>query len=176
MMFKTVAVGLVCVGALAATPVRGDLGFAGIDIRGGLNSSSDWDEGTTFGLSIDLGEITNGLSLHPGLIWSEASRTDDFFGFSFDSSIEDLAIGAELRYFLSKDGDGFYFGGGPYAHKVKQAFESAEADTTSIGAIGVAGYRWQGSSAAFFAEARYNVVSDFNGLWVLVGVGFGGGE
>ena len=121
----------------------------------------------------------------PGLFYSRTGTEETFFGAKASLDLEDVAIGAEVRYSLNRGSSGFYFGGGPYAHRVTSesavsvfgtSYGTVSVDSTRVGAIGVAGYRWQASSFALFAEARYNAVTDFNGAWLLIGIGFGDRE
>lgn len=165
-------------GQLLATPAAEAaprIAFSGVELVAGINQSSDWDNGTSFGASVDLGNISRRLTLHSGLYLAKASDDMGFFGETIELDLDHLAIGAEVRYWFRQEG-GWYLGGGPYVHKIEyeQVLSgtsiAASFDTTSVGAMGVAGYSW----GRFIVEARVNAVSRFNGVWFLAGIGFGG--
>lgn len=160
-----------------------DLGWRGAEVRGGVTFPADWDSGYTFAVSVDLGEITDGLRLYPGVSYAEAETSDsvNVFGvrFGVDQEITDLALGAEVRYFFAREPRGWYVGGGPYLHR--QEYEqvvilgnvatTAEVESDSVGVEAVAGYSF---GRRFHVEARYDSVSNFKGAQLLVGIGFGG--
>lgn len=178
LLFSCLTLLLLTPGAAGAA----DIGFYGAEVRAGVVFPSDWDTGFTVGGSVNLGELTDGLYLYPGVFYSQAEETEGFAGVDVDVEVTSLALGAEVRYFLDGEARGFYFGGGPYLH-----FLEAEAgatvppfgrvvtvtvDSEEIGAMGVAGYRFGGARSSFFVEGRYGLVTDFNSAQLLAGFSF----
>lgn len=156
-----------------------DFGLENFDLRGGVAMPSDWDRGISFGVSAEIARLLPGLYLSPGIRYSRAEDSTSFFGISIDTEITDLAVGAEVRYFLSKQPKGWYFGGGVYAHKLD--YETAvlglrvDRDEIRIGPAGVGGYRWLPSDTsrfAIFAEGRYDQADVFDRGEILLGVSF----
>lgn len=185
--FRFLAISLVAGGV--ATPVWAtDLGWRGLEVRGGLIAPADWDTGYTLGLAADLGEITDGLHLLAGLQYGTAEDSEEvsftvFPGvppitFGADREITSIAVGAEVRYFFSGGDSGFYAGGGPYLHRLdyeeailvdgQGAVAGLEVD--EIGAVAVGGYRL---GRSFYLEARYDTVSIFRNIGVVAGFRFG---
>jgi hypothetical protein len=170
------------VAILAAAPApAADLGWHGLEVRGGMTFPADWDQGYTVATSADLGEIVTGLRLYPGVSYSQADTSQSFgFGVEVEQEITTLALGAEVRWFFSRDGGGWYVGGGPYLHRLEYEVASlvgggvvakGTIETDSLGIEGVAGYSFGGR---FNVEARYDTVSNFKGAQLLVGIRFGG--
>lgn len=158
-----------------------DFGFRGIDLHGGVSLPSDWDSGWTAGASVNIGEIVDGLYLYPAIFYSQADDSATLFGTRVDLEVTDIAVGAEVRYFLAQELRGFYFGGGAYFNRVntEAAVRSGpfvvvvEDEADEAGAMGLAGYRLPlGERLSGSLEARYNLVSDFDGPSVLLVLGF----
>jgi hypothetical protein len=175
---------ILAVVSLTATAAEAaDIGWNGLEVRGGVTFPADWDNGWTIGVSADLGEIVDGLRLYPGISYSQADTSDSviLFGqrFGVEEEISDLALGAEVRWYLSGGPDGWYFGGGPYLHRLEleqavivgNVVGTATVETDATGIEGVAGYSYGGR---FNFEARYDTVSAFKGAQLLVGIRFGG--
>lgn len=171
-------------GAAAVPPAQAaDLGWHGLEARGGATFPADWDDGWTVAVSADLGEITRGLRLYPGLSYAKADSSEsiDVLGVPFrvDQEITTLALGAEVRWFFAGEPRGWYVGGGPYLHRLEyeqavivgNVVGTSTVETDSVGIEGVAGYSFGGR---FNVEARYDTVSNFKGAQLLVGIRFGG--
>jgi hypothetical protein len=173
--------GLLLLAAASAAPAA-DFGFRGIDLHAGASFPSDWDTGVTAGLSVNVGELTRGLYLYPAVFYSQAEQSEDFLFSQIDLEITGLALGAEVRYFLSGEPSGFYFGGGPYLNRLDLELSAVvagvpivvEDEADEVGVIGVAGYRLDLGSVSGALEARYNTVSDFDAAQLLLVLGFGG--
>jgi hypothetical protein len=178
------AVGVLVAPVLTARPSEAaELGWHGLEARGGAVFPADWDNGWTVAVAADLGEITGGLRLYPGVSYSKAETSDsvDLFGvvFGIDQELTSLAFGAEVRWFPSGGRDGWYAGGGPYLHRLEYeqavivggVVATSTVETDAVGVVGVAGYSFGGR---FNVEARYDTVSDFQGAQLLVGIRFGG--
>lgn len=158
-----------------------DFGFRGIDLHGGVSLPSDWDSGWIAGVSVNVGEIVDGLYLYPAVFYSQADDSATFLGTRVDLEVTDVAVGAEVRYFLERELRGFYFGGGVYYNRIKAEVAArsgpivvvVEDETDEASAMGVAGYRLPlGGRISGSLEARYNAVSDFDGPSVLLVLGF----
>ncbi len=190
MKLKSFLTALSLIFVLAATPVgAADFGFFGAEVHGGLSFPNDWDTGPTGGVSINIAELVDGLYLYPAVFYSQAEDSQTFsaapgVSTTIDLEITDLALGAEVRYFLAGEPAGWYFGGGAYLNMLdaelgatilNQRVTVIEEENDQVGAMGVAGYRFPlGTAFSLGLEARYNAVSDFDGGQVLVTVGFGG--
>jgi hypothetical protein len=169
--------------AVAAPAAAADLGWHGLEVRGGATFPADWDTGWTVAASADLGEIVDGLRLYPGISYAKAETSESFnlFGvpFGVDQEITTLALGAEVRWFFAGEPRGWYVGGGPYFHRLEyevaaivgNAVGKTTVESDSLGIEGVAGYSFGGR---FNVEARYDTVSNFKGAQLLVGIRFGG--
>lgn len=175
---------LATVAAVAAAPAAAtDLGWYGLEVRGGVVVPAEWDTGYAVAASADLGELAPGLRLYPGVGYSQADTSDSVsvFGtpFTVDQEVTSLEIGAEVRWFPSRYGSGWYFGGGPYLHRLEYEQAAilggiavtAEFESDEVGVQAVAGYSLGGR---FNVEARYDAVSIFDGVRLLVGIRFGG--
>jgi hypothetical protein len=162
----------------ASSAAAAEFGFGGVDLRGGIAIPSEWDNGTTFGLSVEVGELTNGLYLYPAVRYSVAEETESIFGIDFGLEVTDVALGAEVRYFPAKEQRGWYFGGGAYVHFLDHEFRvgsgTSSVSSEQIGPGGVVGYRWSRNGLSFFTEARYDLADVFDRAEVLIGIGFGG--
>lgn len=157
-----------------------DLGWHGLEVRGGATFPADWDSGWTLAASADLGEIVHGLRLYPGVSYAQADTSDSFgFGIELGREITTLALGAEVRWFFAGEPSGWYVGGGPYLHRLEYEVAvtdgplvvKGDAEADSVGFEGVAGYSF---GSRFNVEARYGTVSNFKGAQLLVGIRFGG--
>lgn len=167
---------------VALPAAAADFGLRDFEVRGGVIFPSDWDDGYLVGAAVNIGEITSGLYLYPGLAYSNAEETVTFGipGLStvdIDLEVTSLAVGAEVRYFLADEMRGLYFGGGPYVHfldrELAVAGRRSSVSTQELGASGVAGYRLSsGGRSSVFAEARYTVVTDFDSAQLLLGISF----
>jgi hypothetical protein len=184
---KAVLLGAVLTILATAPASAAEFGFNGVDLHGGVNLPSDWDTGITAGVSVNIGELVDGLYLYPAVFYSRAeeSASFSFLGTTFEEDLEvtNLALGAEVRYFLNGEPTGWYFGGGPYLNML--TFEAGvrvgagdrirviEVEDDSVGGMGVAGYRARmGERFSLGLEARYNVVTDFDNGQILLVIGF----
>lgn len=147
----------------ANTANASDFGFKGLEARGGVVLPQNWDPGWTGGIGLDLGEIIDHLRLFGGLGYSKSGDSD------LDWSITDIAVGAEVRYYLEREAKGFYFGAGAYQHFINTDF----GNTNRVSPVGIAGYRWPSQSGAFMLEARYETGSIFRGPQLLAAFAFG---
>lgn len=170
------------IGPLTAVPASAaDFGYRGLDLHAGLAFPSSFDDGWIAGVSVNVGEMVPGLYLYPGVFYSKGEKDSSFPDGSVHREASALSVGAEVRYFLNREPVGFYFGGGPYVHRIDSevAFRNGpvtvggEDDETSLGAIAVAGYRFDfNESLSGALEARYNSVSAYDGGSVLFVLGF----
>jgi hypothetical protein len=175
--------------SMAAVPATAiEFGFFGVDLHGGVNLPSDWDSGFTAGVSVNIAELIDGLYLYPALFYSKAEDSVSFplLGIGtieHDLEVTDIALGAEVRYFLNGEPAGWYFGGGAFLNMLTyetgatigtgSRIQVTEVDANKVGGMGVAGYRARmGDRFSLGLEARYNVVTNFNNGQILLVVGF----
>jgi hypothetical protein len=165
-----------------ATSAAADVRFSSFDLHGGVNRPSGWDGGTTFGVSANLIELKRGLWIAPALFRSTMDRPggDGILGIDLDQTV--LSLGAELRWYPSRQQSGLYFGGGVFLNRIDQdstfrvgtVSDTLSTSSESIGAMGLAGLRLgRPDGAAFLLEARYALLSGGNTLHLLGGVSFG---
>lgn len=170
-------------GLVAALPAAAsDLGWHGLEVRGGALFPSDYDSGLTFALAADLGELTDGLRLLAGITYSEADDTETVrvqgLPFEVDSEISSIAVGAEVRWFPSRGEEGFFLGAGPYFHTqdsedvlvVGNLTVRSDVEDEEIGIQGVLGYSF---ARRFDVQVRYDTVSNLEGVQLMVGLRFG---
>ena len=141
------------------------------------------DFGTSFsiGAGADLGEITENLNLVPSLAYWIISADPAVGGVSgVDVSASNFQIAADVHYYL-KDVKGLYFGGG-----LSINFKSASVNYNIPGYIGeysdsetdigfgfLGGYEMPvGKTMTGFAQAKYNIISNFNTFGIILGVWF----
>lgn len=163
-----------------------EFGLGAIEGRAGIALPSDWDNGYSLGVAMDIGKLASGLYLYPGLRYA---RAEDSFtlrafpggpGVDRTLSVTDIALGAEVRFFPAKEQKGWYFGGGAYLHfltyEESQGGDNiAEFDTNQVGPAGVGGFLWKRDGGlSLFAEARVDFADVFDRGEVLVGVSFHG--
>jgi hypothetical protein len=184
MCSKSLSLCLAIAGALlaAGNPAAGvDVRFATLDLHGGTNEPSNWDGGSTFGLSANLVELERGLWLAPALFYSSMGRDLEAFQ-TVEIDRTTLALGAELRWYPSRQAAGLYLGAGAFLTRVDESTSvsmgpietTLETSGEHLGAMGVAGFRFGGaSSTALFVEARYALVPGGDTFHFLGGLSFG---
>lgn len=183
----TIAAAVVSMTTVSVPVNAAEFGYFGIDLHGGVNLPSDWDTGISAGVSVNIGELVDGLYLYPAFFYSQAeeSATFNLFGTRFEEDLEvtNLALGAEVRYFLNREPIGWYFGGGAFLNMLSfdsgvtvgagNRIQIVEVDDDKVGGLGIAGYRSRlGERFSLGLEARYNVVTNFDNGQILVVVGF----
>lgn len=152
-----------------------DLGFKGIAPKIGIiMPEGSWDTGFMGAVAVDMGEITNNLNLFPLLgYWSSK------YDFGTDKiTLSNFQIGADVHYSI-KDVKGLYAGGGLSLNFISWDipgysiyFPGESLSETKFGLDFLAGYMIPVGSLLGFAEAKYNLISDFNTFEITIGVYF----
>lgn len=130
---------------------------------------SPWNTGFVVGADVDMGELMDNVHLVPGFAYWSSSYSVDFgasFGGTFDVSLSDFRVGADAFYYVPSV-KGLYAGGG-----LNLNFFGSDAEGTKIGIDFVAGYELPMKSFTLFAQGKYNIVSDFSSLDLVVGAQF----
>ena len=170
---------MVAVMLIATIPVSAaDMGLKRLGGKVGIIFPKDLDMGFMLGAAADMGEITDNLKLIPLISYWNAGKSES----GVDLSFTNIQIGADVQYYL-KDVKGLYFGGGLTIN-----FQSASVDVppeyaqfisetstseTDIGFGLLGGYEMPlGKTATGFAQAKYNIISDFNTFAIMLGVWF----
>ena len=159
--------------SLATFSNAGELGFNGVGVGGGvlLPSEDGLETGFGFGVKVNMGEITDGLTLMPLVQYHLPGSEFDAIDFSA------LVIGADAQYGVNEN---VYAGGGLayYNKSVEIDFgppigtrDDSEGD---IGFSILAGYKLMLGSMKAAIEARYNIVTDYNHIMIGLDVFFGG--
>jgi len=147
-------------------------------------SSPGIDYGTSFliGAGADLGELTDDLHLVPSLsYWIMSADPEGGAIAGLDASASNFQIAADVHYYL-KDVKGLYFGGGLSFNFTSVSIDynipgfgsgSTSDSGTDIGIGLLGGYEMPlGKTSTGFAQAKYNIISDFNTFAIMLGVWF----
>lgn len=161
--------------SVTAAAVAQDLGLKGIAPKVGLVLPEDpWNVGLFLGASADMGEITDNITLNPFVAYWNSGY--DISGYSLNLS--NIQIGADAHY-MFPDIEGLYAGGGLslniLSFETPNFFGMDGTTSTSDTEIGIGlkgGYMMEVGDMLGFAEAKYNIVSNFNTLDLAVGIYF----
>ena len=128
---------------------------------------SPWGTGFVIGADVDMGELTENLHLVPGIAYWSSSYTEDlgFLG-TYDLTLSDFRIGADVHYYFPQV-KGLYGGGG-----LSLNFFGSDGDGTKVGVDFLAGYKMPLKSITLFGQGKYNIVSDFGSFELVVGAEF----
>ncbi len=152
-----------------------DLGFKGIAPKIGIiMPEGSWDTGFIGAVAVDMGEITNNLNLFPLLgYWSS--------GYDFGTekvSLSNFQIGADVHYSIEQV-KGLYAGGGLSVNflswdipGLSLYYSGGSFSETEFGLNFLGGYMMPVGNLLGFAEAKYNLISDFNTFEITIGVYF----
>ena len=161
------------------------LQYNGFGVHGNLVFPENHNTGFGVGASVDMGELSDNLYLVPFAdFWTASWEVYD------DASTTDIAIGADVHYFLDRKPAGVYFGGGLDLNFLSWSAPSFEIvyqggipvgtreteisySETRIGFHPLAGYVFDLSGTTAFVEAKYLIISDFNTFMISVGALFG---
>lgn len=154
------------------------LEFSNLGVAGGVIFPQDeWDTGFRIGVNSNLGELTDDLYLVPLAAYWSSGYT---FG-TFDLSLSNIQVGADVHYMI-KNVKGLYAGGGLSLNFLSVDFPNlfgqgtSSSSDTKIGIHLLSGYNVPIGNLDGFAEAKYNLVSDFNTFELTVGVYFDMGK
>jgi len=148
------------------------LGFNGVAAHAGfvLPMEDGLEAGFGFGAKVNMGEITDGLTLLPVVFYHIPGTEVSSFDFSV------LIIGADVQYGID---DNIYVGGGlHYNNKSVEVdlgpFGTVDDSEGTIGLAAIAGYNLNLGSLPAAIEARFGIVGDYNHLEIGLDVFFGG--
>lgn len=155
-----------------------NLGFKAVGVKGGLVMPEDpWDSGFNIGAVVDMGEITDNLSLVPSVSYWNSGYS---YG-SFDLGLSNFQVAGDVHYYL-KDVPGLYGGGGISLNFLSIEYPSfsyygyeAETESNSETEFGfgiLAGYEMQLGGLKGFVEGKYNLISNLNTIELVLGVYF----
>ena len=187
---KNIVVVLILVLTLSfvVNSVAQDIGFHAVGGKAGLLLPEDpWSTGFDIGAVANLGEITENLQLVPSIAYW-------FSGYDIegaeDYSMNNLQIAGDVHYLL-ENVEGLYFGGGLSLNFTSYDYPSFDitydpvtglptgyADTkasetkTKVGITLLGGYEIPVGDNKGFAEAKYNIIGDFNTFEICVGLLF----
>lgn len=163
------------------------LQYSGFGVHGNLVFPENHNTGFGLGASVNMGELSNNLYLHPFAdFWTAGWELYD------EGSSTDIAIGADVHYFLDRKPQGAYFGGGlsfnflsfsydytgitgydPNTLQPIYGTETYDDSDTKIGFHPLAGYIFDLSGTTAYVEAKYLIISDWNTFMISVGALFG---
>jgi len=163
---------------IATTAFSADLGFKAIGVKAGMVMPEDpWETGFLIGAAVDMGEITNNLSLVPSISYWKSGYD---FG-TFELSLSNIQIAGDVHYHLANV-KGLYGGAGLSLNFVTSEFpgytlygfseESTSNTETEFGIGLLAGYEMNIGGMKAFAEGKYNLISNLNTLELAIGVYF----
>ncbi len=133
-----------------------------------LPQETGLETGFGFGAAANLGEVADGIGLFPFIVYeipgSEFSGVD----------ISNIQIGADVHYGVAEN---IYVGGGVSVNLFSSEvdlgpFGTVDADETEFGISVLGGYDFNISDMNAAAEARYDIISNYNHLEVSVLVYF----
>jgi len=168
---KRLLITLFCIAALAVQAQDLELRKAG----GGLGlifPDNPWDNGFKLGATAYMGELMDGVHLY--LIVNYWSSSTDL-GIA-ELSLSNFQLGADIHYNM-KEVDGTYLGGGInlnfFGFDVVDFFgNTSDESETRVGLALLGGYQKPLGKMTGFAEARYNIIADFNTFELVAGLLF----
>jgi hypothetical protein len=148
---------------------------------GVIMPESPWDTGFLIGAEANLGEIADGITLHPIVSYWSAGYSQSFTGTNFDLSMSNFQIGADVHYQIANV-KGLFVGGGLGFNFLSFEFPSytlfgstgstASTSDTKIGFAGVAGYAFPVAGMNGVVSGRYNIIDGFDTLELTFGIEF----
>ncbi|RMH60822.1 MAG: hypothetical protein D6677_12920 [Calditrichaeota bacterium] len=153
-----------------------------ITAKGGvIMPESPWDTGFLVGAEADMGEVFNGFVLVPLVTYWSTGYT--YSGTTFDLSLSNIQLGADVHYSLDNVAPGLYAGGGlafnfltseyPVFNYTTFQFDQTGSDTeTKLGFAVLAGYNLKLGNMAGVVQGRYNIVDGFDTLELTLGILF----
>ena len=187
-MKKLTLVVVLVLSCILVLPVSAQkLEYNGFGVHGNLVFPENHNTGFGVGGSVNMGELSDNIYLVPFAdFWTASWEAFD------DGSSTDIAIGADVHYFLDRKPQGVYFGGGlslnfisfsydfrgitgydPITFQPIYGTETFDDSETKIGFHPLAGYVFDLSGTEAFVEAKYLLISDWNTFMISFGALFG---
>jgi len=168
----------VAVFALTVAPVAAQqFGLFSVNPSVSIVMPDNLEMGFGANVSANVGEVMEGLTLLPTVSYWTAN-----YKFSNDYSASNIAVGADVHYTMDAFPKGMYAGGGlnfiivtfeyPGYNYVTGQIETQSSSDNNLGISAFVGYTFEMGSFDLFAEARYNMINNFNNIQLTVGVPF----
>lgn len=141
---------------------------------------SPWDTGFLIGAEANLGEVTDGLTLHPVVSYWSSGYSQSVAGSNFDLTLSNVQIGADVHYQI-ENVEGLFVGGGLGFNFLSFEFpafsflgssSTSSTSETKIGFAAVAGYNFPVGGMNGVVSGRYNIIDSFNTLELSFGIEF----
>ncbi len=156
-----------------------NLGYNGVAAQVGLvlPNSSGYSAGLALGAKVNMGEITDGVTLMP-IIQYHIPGYDEPAGSSSNFSVSTLVFGADAHYPINET---TYVGGGLNYNIITLEWEydflgtkrTWDASGSEIGFSILGGYNFDLAGYNSAVEGRYNLVSGYNSFVVMLNIFFG---
>ncbi len=164
--------------ALIVSPVAAqNFGLFSVNPSASIVMPEHHDMGFGINVSANVGEVMEGLSIYPAISYWMASWEN-----YENSSTNNIAIGADVHYTMSGFPEGMYVGAGLSYNMLTWEYDYLDPwtgntrtwsfDDNNFGTSAFVGYAFTMGNFGLFAEARYNVINNFNNLQLSVGVPF----
>ncbi len=154
------------------------LGLHSITGKAGIvMPEGDWDTGFLVGAKANMGEITEGITLHPIVSYWSAGFSESAFGTDYDLSLSNFQIGADVHYQIANV-KGLFVGGGLainfLSFEFPNFFSSGTSSTSEskIGFAAIAGYGFPIGGMNGVVSGRYNIIDGFDTLEIAFGIEF----
>ncbi len=168
----------VAVFALIVSPVAAQqFGLFSVNPSASIVMPDNLQTGYGINVSANVGEVFPAVELYPTVSYWTAK-----YKFSDNYSASNFAVGADVHYSVEAFPKGMYVGGGlnfnilsfeyPDYNFVTNQYTTSTTSDNKIGFSAFAGYTFDLGNFGLFAEARYNMISDFNNVQLSIGVPF----
>ena len=163
---------------LAISPVAAqEFGLFSVNPSASIVMPENHDMGFGVNVSANVGEVMEGLSIYPTVsYWTASWENLD------NSSTNNIALGVDVHYSMEAFPAGMYVGAGLNYNMLTWEYDYVDPwtgqtrtwsfDDNNLGTSAFVGYTFSMGNFGLFAEARYNLISDFNNLQFSVGVPF----
>jgi len=148
---------------LSTFTLSAELGLKSITGQAGIVAPSGvWDTGFTVGAEADLGEITDGITLHPSISYWSASYSYSGFNSNLEPSLSNFQIAGNAHYQI-EDIEGLYVGGGLginfFSYESPAFGGLGDVSSTDIGISLLSGYQLALGSMTGVIQGRYNLTN-----------------
>lgn len=173
---KRLLVVLMVLGFVGLSQAQGlDLGLKSITANAGVAlPSGNWDTGFVVGAEANIGEVYNGVTLHPNVAYWSSSYSWDYAGSSDTFTLSNIRIGADGHYAIEQV-PGMFAGAGLGINFVSWNWDyfgtSTEYSETTFGFDAVAGYEFMVGNFGAVAAGRYST-SSYSTIELTLGLKF----